>query len=160
MKALRDSDEVNAILANFFARKLLAVTTNAPRAIAIDEIPLARVKRIMKQDSCDPHPRMISAEAIPLMAFAVQLFIGSLTDLAWKISTQRAKRNTLQLKDLKAAVYASSQFDFLLDVIDAFEHDHPQPDNKRAKTSESFEMPGVAHNDQVPPTPSTDSLFV
>ena len=47
MKALRDSDEVNAILANFFARKLLAVTTNAPRAIAIDEIPLARVKRIM-----------------------------------------------------------------------------------------------------------------
>ena len=97
---------------------------------------------------------------MPFLAYAAQVFIGLMARVAWQLSTQRAKRNTLQLKDLKAAVYASSQFDFLFDVIDAFEHDHPQPDNKRAKTSEPFKMPGVAHNGQVPPTPSTDNLFV
>ena len=154
--AIRDSAEVNAIVAHFFAQKLLAVTTNPSKAIAIDQIPLARVKRIMKQDSCDPHPRMISAEAVPLMAYAVQLFIGCLTKLAWSISTQPSRRNTLQLKDLKAAVHASSKFDFLLDVIDTFERDHPQQEVKRSRNNDLLKeptpVPGYLQPQQVPTT--------
>ena len=118
---LRNSKQVEALLAAYQTRQLVAVTKRTPGAIAIDELPLARIKRIMKQDSCDPHPRMISADTIPLMAYAAQLFIGSLTSLAWQLSTAPAKRNTLQVKDLKAVIHASSRFDFLIDVLDMFD---------------------------------------
>jgi len=119
-QGVRNTEEVNKLLERYFAyRRALAVQN--PKAIKVDELPLARIKRIMKQDSCDPHPRMISAGAVPFMAFAAQNFIGCITDLAWEISTKKCKRNTLQVKDLKAAVYASSHFDFLIDVIDAFD---------------------------------------
>ena len=79
--------EVDALVASYFAQQLHKVITDATTAIATDELPLARIKRIMKQDSCDPHPRMISADAVPFMAFAAQLFIGHVTMLAWKVST-------------------------------------------------------------------------
>ena len=111
--------DVDALIASYFARSLHTVTSEAPGAFETEELPLARIKRIMKQDSCDPFPRMISADAVPFMAFAVKLFIGVLTTLAWKTSTQRSKRNTLQLKDLKGAAASSSKFDFLIDTIDA-----------------------------------------
>lgn len=119
----RDDEQVNALIASFFAQKLHGVVTDPKRVIATEELPLARIKRIMKQDSCDPHPRMVCADTIPFMAFAAQLFIAHVTSLAWKLSTQRAKRNTLQLKDLKEAVASSMKFDFLIDVVDAFEND-------------------------------------
>ena len=111
--------DVDALIASYFARSLHTVTSEAPGAFETEELPLARIKRIMKQDSCDPFPRMISADAVPFMAFAVKLLIGVLTTLAWKTSTQRSKRNTLQLKDLKEAAASSSKFDFLIDTIDA-----------------------------------------
>ena len=114
----RDSPSLEAMLAAYNTHQLIAVTNNVEGAIALEMLPLARIKRIMKQDSCDPHPRMISAEAIPNMAYAAQLFIGSLTSLAWQLSTGPNKRNTLQAKDLRAVVRASSRFDFLIDVLD------------------------------------------
>ena len=128
---LRDSDEVKAMIASHFAQQLLALTTNPRQAIAIDELPLARIKRIMKQDSCDPHPRQVSADTVPFMAYMVQLFIGAMTTLAWKLSTQHAKRNTLQVKDLKLVVFSSSQHDFLIDVLDLFDEE------QRKKIAES-----------------------
>lgn len=119
----RDSAQVEALIASYFAHKLHSVVTDPRKTIATDELPLARIKRIMKQDSCDPHPRMICADAVPFMAFAAQLFIGHVTMIAWINSTLRAKRNTLQLKDLKEAVVSSSKLDFLIDVVDHFEED-------------------------------------
>ena len=110
-----------ALLAAYNTRKLLAVTSRVPKAVAIDELPLARIKRIMKQDSCDPHPRMVSADTIPMMAYCTQLFIGSITSLAWQLSVSPSGRNTLQVKDLKNAVHASKRFDFLIDVLDEFD---------------------------------------
>ena len=86
-----------ALLAAYNTRQLLAVTSRVPKAVAIDELPLARIKRIMKQDSCDPRPRMVNAKAVHIVAYACQLFIGCVTHLAWNISTQCAKRNTLQV---------------------------------------------------------------
>ena len=104
-------------MTNFFAEKLLTLTRN--KVLLCDELPLARIKRIMKQDSCDSRPRMVSADAIPLMTYATQLFIELIAKLAWQHSTKPHMRNTLQAKDLVAAVNNSIMFDFLLDVIDS-----------------------------------------
>ena len=148
VQELRDTDEVQALIAEYFARQLLTLTKDPSRAICIDELPLARIKRIMKQDSCEPHPRQVSADTVPFVAYAAQLFIGNLTSLAWKLSTQRAKRNTLQVKDLKVAVLASSQHDFLIDTIDLFDAQQreqrlasqPMPTEKKGPTLDSSAM--------------------
>ena len=92
----------------------------------LGQVPLARVKRIMKQDSCDPRPRQVSADTVPFIAYAAKLFIALMTKLAWQLSTQRGRRNTLQVKDIRAAVYASSHFDFLVDVVDLFDEQQQQ----------------------------------
>ena len=126
-KSLCDSPEVDGLIESYFVKQVHDLASKR-RTIPIDELPLARVKRIMKQDSCDPHPRMISADATPFMALAAQLFIGSLTNIAWTLFTQKAKKNTLQLKDLKDAVAASSKFDFLADIVDIYD------DQKRQET--------------------------
>lgn len=117
-RAERDSEEVERVIDEYLSHQVLAMRLDPSCTIKTDKLPLARIKRIMKQDSCDPHPRMVSSEAIPLMAYAAQLFIGSVVKLAWKQSTKPAKRNTLQLKDIKRAVQSSSRFDFLIDIID------------------------------------------
>lgn len=117
---LRDSPAVDGLIASFCAQKLDAVIRQKV-PIVTDKLPHARIKRIMKQDSCDPHPRMLSADTAPFMAYAAELFIGLLTTLAWKLGTQTSKRNTLQLKDLKDAVAASSKFDFIVDIIDMYD---------------------------------------
>lgn len=138
----RNSPETNATLRSYFAR-YREVVVQKPKSIKADELPLARIKRIMKQDSCDPHPRMISADGVPYMAFAAQCFIGVITELAWKTSTTNCKRNTLQVKDLKAAVYSSSHFDFLIDVIDAFDEQvESEKEMKQMAAHVSLPFPG------------------
>ena len=76
--------------------------------------------RIMKMESCDPAPRQISADVLPLMAYAGKLFVGLVTTLAWQ-NTLYEGRNTLQYKDIKAAILSSKIFDYQIDVIDAFD---------------------------------------
>ena len=62
----------------------------------------------------------MSSDAVALMEFATELFVGLLTALAWQIATMPAKRHTLGLADLSSAVACSATFDFLLDVVVAF----------------------------------------
>ena len=88
---------------------------------AIEEVPLARIKRIMKQDSCEPPPRMVSVAAILTMAHVSLEFTRLLTSIAWTFYATEDKRNTLQAKDLHDAVYSSQCFDFLVDVLDMFD---------------------------------------
>ena len=76
----------------------------------------------MKMESCDPSPRQISADVLPLMAYAGKLFVGLLTTLAWQ-NTLYEKRNTLQCKDIKAAILSSKIFDYQIDVIDRFDRE-------------------------------------
>jgi histone H3/H4 len=120
LKALRNSEQVQAMMAEFFARQMIAIVDRKSDQM-FKELPLARIKRIMKQDACEMEPRMISADAIATMAYASQLFVGWLTKLAWAFSTQPDGRNTLQVKDLKAAVFMSDKFDFLVDVLDIYD---------------------------------------
>ena len=147
MAAIRDSEDIEVFLNAYMNRKLCLLQRRVPGAIAIDELPLARIKRIMKQDSCDPQPRMISADAVPLMAYISQIFVGCLTSLAWQLSTAQSKRNTLQAKDLKAAIAASSHFDFLIDVVDLFDQqmmDQQKPNEQVKRSSPGDAWPQQA----------------
>ena len=64
------------------------------------ELPLARIKKIMKLDE---DVKMISAEAPMLFAKAAEIFIHELTMRAW-IHTEDNKRRTLQRNDIAMAI--------------------------------------------------------
>jgi len=77
------------------------------------ELPLARIKKIMKSDE---DVRMISAEAPVLFAKACELFIRELTLRAW-IHTEENKRRTLQKTDIATAIQKCDIYDFLIDIV-------------------------------------------
>lgn len=78
-------------------------------------LPLARIKRIAKQDTYF-HPRRMGASCTPALSMAVMLFIRTVSARAWQF-TYASQRRTMQVKDLVAALEASDKFDFLCDVI-------------------------------------------
>ncbi|TNN19116.1 Nuclear transcription factor Y subunit gamma [Schistosoma japonicum] len=86
-------------------------------AFKTQDLPLARIKKIMKLDD-DIKCMMISAEAPILFAKAAELFIRELTLRAW-IHTERNRRRTLQRNDIAMAVSDgdTDQFDFLIDIV-------------------------------------------
>ncbi len=75
-----------------------------------NDLPLARIKRIMKSDE---DVRMISAEAPVLFAKACELFILELTLRSWCYS-EKNKRRTLQREDVQMAIRRTEIFDFLV----------------------------------------------
>lgn len=77
------------------------------------ELPLARIKKIMKLDE---DVKMISAEAPALFSKAAEFFITELTMRAW-IHTEDNKRRTLQKNDVAMAASKYDQFDFLIDIV-------------------------------------------
>ncbi|KAL0486839.1 DNA polymerase epsilon subunit 4 [Acrasis kona] len=77
------------------------------------DLPLARVKRIMKSDA---DVKLISQEAVILVAKAAECLIEHLASEAFK-HTQSDNRKTLQYKDLSATVKSSEVFDFLEEII-------------------------------------------
>lgn len=81
------------------------------------DLPLARIKKIMKLDD-DIKSMMISAEAPILFAKAAELFIRELTMRAW-LHTERNRRRTLQRNDIGMAISDgdTDQFDFLIDIV-------------------------------------------
>lgn len=76
------------------------------------QLPLARIKKIMKSDS-DVH--MISAEAPLLFSKACELFILDLTLRAWR-HAEMNNHKTLGKEDIADAITDSYMFDFLADV--------------------------------------------
>lgn len=77
------------------------------------QLPLARIKKIMKSDE---DVRMISAEAPVLFAKACEYFILELTQRAWG-AAEEGKRRTLQRSDVSAAIQSTDIFDFLVDTV-------------------------------------------
>jgi len=92
------------------------------------ELPLARIKKIMKLDE---DVKMISAEAPVLFAKAAEMFIHELTMRAW-IHTEDNKRRTLQRNDIAMAITKYDQFDFLIDIVP---RDDIKPTTKREDSS-------------------------
>uniref|UniRef100_A0A1E1XT04 Nuclear transcription factor Y subunit gamma n=1 Tax=Amblyomma sculptum TaxID=1581419 RepID=A0A1E1XT04_AMBSC len=90
------------------------------------ELPLARIKKIMKLDE---DVKMISAEAPVLFARAAEIFITELSLRAW-VHTEDNKRRTLQRNDIAMAITKYDQFDFLIDIVP---RDELKPAAKRAE---------------------------
>jgi nuclear transcription factor Y gamma len=76
-------------------------------------LPLARVKKIMKSDE---DVRMISAEAPVLFSKACELFILEITYRSW-IHAEENRRRTLQRSDIATSISRTDIFDFLMDVV-------------------------------------------
>ncbi|GAM27724.1 hypothetical protein SAMD00019534_109000 [Acytostelium subglobosum LB1] len=77
------------------------------------ELPLARIKKIMKSDD---EVNKISAEVPMLFSKACELFILEMTIRSW-VHTEMNKRRTLQRIDIANALTKSEMFDFLIDIV-------------------------------------------
>ncbi|VDQ12112.1 unnamed protein product [Trichobilharzia regenti] len=100
------------------------------------DLPLARIKKIMKLDD-DIKSMMISAEVPILFAKAAELFIRELTLRGW-VHTERNRRRTLQKSDIAMAVSDgdTDQFDFLIDIVPREEtRGHRRPNQVTSSSS-------------------------
>ena len=78
-----------------------------------NDLPLARIKRIMKSDE---DVRMIRAEAPVLFAKACELFILELT-LRSSCTTDKQEKRNLQKLDITQAIARTDILDFLHEVL-------------------------------------------
>jgi len=102
------------------------------------ELPLARIKKIMKLDD---DVKMISAEVPILFAKAAEVFIHELTLRAW-IHTEESKRRTLQRNDVATAITKYEQFDFLIDIVPREESKpHKKHDNNLGEVQYIVTLP-------------------
>ncbi|KAI8364954.1 histone-fold-containing protein [Blakeslea trispora] len=76
-------------------------------------LPLARVKRVIKEDK---DVSLINAEATFCIAYATELFMEYLVTEAFSKAKQE-KRKTVYYRDLASTVKEIEQFEFLEDVI-------------------------------------------
>ncbi|XP_057683377.1 nuclear transcription factor Y subunit gamma isoform X2 [Corythoichthys intestinalis] len=114
-------------LQSFWPRVMEEIRNLTVKDFRVQELPLARIKKIMKLDE---DVKMISAEAPVLFAKAAQIFITELTLRAW-IHTEDNKRRTLQRNDIAMAITKFDQFDFLIDIV-------PRDDLKPPKRQEEL----------------------
>ncbi|XP_019751540.1 nuclear transcription factor Y subunit gamma isoform X2 [Hippocampus comes] len=120
------SSDAQQTLQSFWPRVMEEIR-NLTVDFRVQELPLARIKKIMKLDE---DVKMISAEAPVLFAKAAQIFITELTLRAW-IHTEDNKRRTLQRNDIAMAITKFDQFDFLIDIV-------PRDDLKPPKRQEEM----------------------
>nr|XP_055248534.1 nuclear transcription factor Y subunit gamma isoform X4 [Gorilla gorilla gorilla] len=107
------SSDAQQSLQSFWPRVMEEIRNLTVKDFRVQELPLARIKKIMKLDE---DVKMISAEAPVLFAKAAQIFITELTLRAW-IHTEDNKRRTLQRNDIAMAITKFDQFDFLIDIV-------------------------------------------
>ncbi|RNA42713.1 nuclear transcription factor Y subunit gamma isoform X1 [Brachionus plicatilis] len=107
------SSEAIGLLENFWPRMTREVQNLASSDFKNPELPLARIKKIMKLDD---EVKMISAEAPIIFAKAAEMFIQEVTIRSW-LHTEDNKRRTLQRNDVALAISKYDQFDFLIDIV-------------------------------------------
>lgn len=108
-----EESDTHEKLAGFWTRQMEEVQSMTNNDFKTQDLPLARIKKIMKMDE---DVKMISAEAPLLFSKAAQLFIAELSLRAW-VHTEESKRRTLQRNDIAAAISKFDQFDFLIDIV-------------------------------------------
>jgi histone H3/H4 len=123
----------------------------------LNEWPIVRVKRIMKRPTIFGSPRMVSANAVYLMAYATRVFLRLITARAAQIMIAE-KRTTLLVRDIIAAVKDSSNCDFLLDIVDEWERSHmsTSPASKRGRKAN--EARAALSNQGLKPAPSAQGI--
>ncbi|KAF9387432.1 hypothetical protein CPC16_007040 [Podila verticillata] len=85
----------------------------AGKAKGVTQLPVARVKRIIKEDK---DITMVSNDAVFLISMATELFLESFTTKAFNLAKME-KRKTIAYKDLATAVSQHDSLEFLQDVI-------------------------------------------
>nr|XP_026691083.1 nuclear transcription factor Y subunit gamma isoform X2 [Ciona intestinalis] len=129
--------EAQQLLQGFWQKQLEEVRGLDMNDFKVQDLPLARIKKIMKMDE---DVKMISAEAPLLFAKAAQMFITELSLRAW-IHTEENKRRTLQRNDIATAITKFDQFDFLIDIV-------PREDLKQTTRRATDETRGSGENVQ------------
>ncbi|KAE9551305.1 hypothetical protein FO519_005485 [Halicephalobus sp. NKZ332] len=79
------------------------------------ELPLARIKKIMKIDE-NAAQQMISSEAPVMLSTAAEFLIEEMTLRAW-LHTEQNRRKTIQKSDVSQGISGCEMFDFLIDII-------------------------------------------
>jgi len=119
------------LLNNFWPKIMNEIENLTPNDFKNVDLPLARIKKIMKLDD---EVKMISAEAPVVFAKAAEIFIQELTIRAW-IHTEESKRRTLQRNDSALAISKFDQFDFLIDIVP---RDEIKPPKKETSAQQSI----------------------
>ncbi|CAD5211757.1 unnamed protein product [Bursaphelenchus xylophilus] len=96
--------------------KIKAISTEEYRELTKKgDLPLARIKKIMKIDE-QVRSQMISGEGPILIAKACEFLIEEITLRAW-LHAEQNRRKTVQKLDISNAVAQSDMFDFLIDIV-------------------------------------------
>ncbi|KAF9905127.1 hypothetical protein EC991_002013 [Linnemannia zychae] len=82
-------------------------------AQGVTQLPVARVKRIIKEDK---DVQMVSNDAVFLISLATELFLESFATKAFNLA-KIEKRKTVSYKDLATAVTQHDSLEFLQDVV-------------------------------------------
>lgn len=167
------STEAQQLLDAFWPKVVEDIKGLTPNDFKTQELPLARIKKIMKLDddvkamvscltfivissncifsmSCHIELRqMISAEAPVLFAKAAEIFITELSLRAW-IHTEDNKRRTLQRNDIAMAITKYDQFDFLIDIVPRDEVAKPQTKRSNSHSGTSLSLTDPATGAQIP----------
>ncbi|EXC20540.1 Nuclear transcription factor Y subunit C-2 [Morus notabilis] len=122
----------------FWSQQLLEMQ-NTTVGKSQHQLPLARVKRIMKSEG---DVKMISADTPILFSKACELFIMELTLRSW-MQTEECKRRTLQRCDIARAIRNDELLDFLQEVV-PLSHDCQKEDESGGKTPEGGENTSTA----------------
>ncbi|KAF6033012.1 NFYC [Bugula neritina] len=105
--------ESHQLLNDFWPKTMADIKATKENDFKTQELPLARIKKIMKLDE---DVKMISQEAPLLFAKAAEIFISELALRSW-VQTEDSKRRTLQRNDISLAITKFDQFDFLIDIV-------------------------------------------
>ncbi|XP_059452754.1 nuclear transcription factor Y subunit C-2-like [Corylus avellana] len=116
----------------FFWNQQLVEIYNTSVCKSHHQLPLARIKRIMKSDG---KVKMISADTPAIFSKACELFILELTLRAW-LQTEECKRRTLQRCDIATAISHDDLLDFLVDLVPLDRDHHYYKENGTGKNLE------------------------
>ncbi|PNJ89714.1 NFYC isoform 19, partial [Pongo abelii] len=149
------SSDAQQSLQSFWPRVMEEIRNLTVKDFRVQELPLARIKKIMKLDE---DVKMISAEAPVLFAKAAQIFITELTLRAW-IHTEDNKRRTLQ-EDVRQSVTPAEpvQYYFTLAQQPAAVQVQGQQQGQQTTSSTTTIQPGqiiIAQPQQGQTTPVT-----
>ncbi|CAB4273661.1 unnamed protein product [Prunus armeniaca] len=107
---------------------------NTTVAKAHHELPLARVKRVMKSDG---EVKKVRSETPVLFSKACELFIMELTLRSW-LHTERSNRRTLQHCDTARAIMQDELLHFLVHAV-PFDHAHCHKEEEIGKFSQNVD---------------------
>lgn len=111
--AVESTEDIEIALGQLIQNQSDEIKRMTPHELKNHQLPLARVKKIMKTDE---DVKMISSETPVLFAKACEMFILEITRRSW-VHTEENKRRTLQKSDISDAIIHTAIFDFLEDVV-------------------------------------------